>query len=161
MTPVLPHGRRTLDEIRRSRNAIVWLLMVSAVALHVVDEALTGFLPFYNAQVVALRARFGFFPAPTFTFPLWITGLAVAVAIGAALTPIVARGGTVIRVVCGTLALLMVGNACGHTLGSLYFGRLLPGLWSSPVLFVTSAWMVTRAVGGDWSRARQPAGTGT
>lgn len=134
------------------RNRTVWLLMVLAVALHVVDEAVTGFLPFYNAQVLALRARLGLFPAPTFTFPVWITGLALAVAMGLALTPLVARGGRVIRVVCGALALLMVANACGHTLGSLYAGRLLPGFWSSPVLLVTSAWMAARVLGGEWRR---------
>ena len=57
-----------------NRNAIAWLLMVTAVGVHVIDEALTGFLPFYNAQVLAMRARFGFFPAPTFTFRVWIPG---------------------------------------------------------------------------------------
>lgn len=142
-----------LETIRRSRNATVWLLMVAAVAIHVIDEALTGFLRFYNAQVEALRARLGFFPAPTFTFATWITGLVLAIAIGAALTPRVARGGRTIRIVCGTLAALMVANACGHLLGSIYFGRLLPGVSSSPVLLVTSVWMVKRAVGGTWPHA--------
>jgi len=140
-------------------NASVWLLMVSAVAIHVADEALTGFLPFYNAQVLTLRTRLGFFPAPTFTFTTWITGLGVAVAIGFALTRIVSRGGMAIRVVCGFLAVLMVANACGHMLGSVYFGRLLPGFWSSPWLLVTSVWMIARVIGANWSRP-QPAVTG-
>jgi hypothetical protein len=140
--------------MRINRNATVWLLMVSAVGIHVIDEALTGFLPFYNAQVMALRARLGFFPAPMFTFPMWITGLALAVAIGFALTGIVGRGGKIIRVVCGFVAVLMIANACGHMVGSLYFGRLLPGFWSSPWLFVTSVWMLARVIGGNWSRTR-------
>lgn len=134
-----------------TRNAKVWLLMVSAVGIHVVDEAITGFLPFYNAQVVALRARFGFFPAPTFTFPVWLAGLAAAVLIGIVVTRFVDRGGKAIRFVCGVVALLMVANACGHLFGSLYVGRLLPGSCSSPLLLVMSAWMVRRAVGGSWS----------
>jgi hypothetical protein len=129
--------------------------MVSAVGIHVIDEALTGFLPFYNNQVFALRARFGFFPAPIFTFPVWIGGLALAVTIGFALTPVVARGGNGIRAVCGVLSILMIGNACGHMLGSVYFGRLLPGFWSAPWLFVTSAWMLRRVISGNWSRMRQ------
>jgi hypothetical protein len=33
------------------------LILVSAVALHVLDEALTGFLPFYNQTVAELRLR--------------------------------------------------------------------------------------------------------
>lgn len=135
-----------------NRNAIVWLLLVSAVGIHVIDEALTGFLPFYNAQVLALRARFGFFPAPIFTFPVWITGLALAVTTGFVLTRVVARGGRIIRAVCGFLSILMIGNACGHMLGSVYFGRFLPGFWSSPWLLVTSVWMLARVIGGNWSR---------
>ena len=133
-----------------SRNARAWLAMVMSVALHVTDEALTGFLPFYNAQVLALRTRLGFFPAPTFTFPIWITGLTLAVLIGLALTRVVARGGRMIRIVCGVFSLLMVGNACGHMLGSVYFGRLLPGFWSSPVLITTSLWMMSRVMRGNW-----------
>jgi hypothetical protein len=140
-----PAARSRIDP-----NAGVWLLMVSAVGIHVIDEALTGFLPFYNAQVIALRARLGFFPAPTFTFGIWLTGLALAVAIGFALTGAVHRGGKAVRVVCGVLAALMIANACGHMLGSLYFGRILPGFWSSPWLLVTSVWMVTRVVRGNW-----------
>ena len=140
-----------------NRNATVWLLMVSAVGIHVIDEALTGFLPLYNAQVLALRARLGVFPAPTFTFSVWITGLALAVAIGLALTRAVARGGTGIRVVCGILAGLMIANACAHLLGSLYVGRQLPGFWSAPWLMVTSVWMVARVIGGAWNAAgRRP-----
>lgn len=142
-----------LDTIRRSRNATVWLLMVAAVAIHVTDEALTGFLPLYNAQVNALRARLGVFPAPTFTFGTWIAGLVLAIAIGAALTPRVARGGRTMRIVCSTVAALMIANACGHLLGSMYFGRLLPGAWSSPVLLVTSVWMLKRAACGTWRHA--------
>jgi hypothetical protein len=137
-----------------NRNATAWLLMVSAVAIHVIDEAMTGFLSFYNPQVLALRERLGFFPMPTFTFWPWISGLTVAVLLGFALTPIVRRGGTVIRIVCGVLSVLMIGNACGHMLGSIYFGRLLPGFWSSPLLFVASIWMLTRVVGGNWHEPR-------
>lgn len=135
-----------------SRNALAWLLMVSAVGIHVIDEAMTGFLPFYNAQVLALRARFGFFPAPTFSFPIWIGGLALAVAAGLAVTRAVARGGTAVRIACGIVAVLMIGNACGHMFGSLYFGRIVPGFWSSPWLFVASVWMFSRVASGSWSR---------
>lgn len=128
-----------------NRNGRAWLLMVAAVAIHVADEAITGFLPFYNELVMALRSRFGFFPAPTFTFSTWIGGLVAAVMIGLALTPLVNRGGRIIRIVCGFVSLIMIGNACGHLMGSGYFGRLLPGFWSSPLLLVSSLWMFGRA----------------
>ena len=142
-----------------NRNAIAWLLMVTSVGIHVIDEAVTPFLPFYNAQVLALRARLGFFPAPTFTFPIWITGLTLAVAIGLALTRVVARGGLPIRIVCGVLSVLMIANACGHMFGSVYAGRLLPGFWSSPTLSATSVWMLTRVRRGNWDVVPDPRGT--
>lgn len=47
------------------RKVIAWLSMVSAVGIHVFDEAMTGFLPFYNELVIELRTRLGFFPAPS------------------------------------------------------------------------------------------------
>jgi hypothetical protein len=128
------------------RTATAWLAMVTAVGVHVIDEALTGFLAFYNPLVLSMRQRFGFFPMPIFTFPVWIAGLTLAVLIGFALTPAVARGGRVIRVVCGSLSVLMIGNACGHMLGSVYFGRLLPGFWSSPFLLAASVWMLVRVI---------------
>ena len=134
------------------RNAVVWTLMVSAVAVHVADEALTGFLPFYNEQVLTLRERFAFFPAPTFSFSVWLGGLAVAVAAGVAMIPAIARGSRVVRATCGVLSVLMIANACGHLLGSVYAGRLLPGFWSAPWLLAMSVWMLRRVINGDWRR---------
>ena len=127
--------------------------MVLSLALHVYDEAVSGFLPFYNQWVLDLRARLGFFPAPTFTFPVWITGLVTAILIAAALTPIVARGGRPIRLVCGAVAVVMVANALGHMLGSMYFGTILPGFWSAPLLLATSLWMARRALFAGWQDA--------
>ena len=126
--------------------------MVTAVGIHVIDEAVTGFLPFYNEQVLALRVRLGFFPAPTFTFPVWIGGLTFAVILGLFLIRAVQRGGTMIRVACSVLAVLMTANALGHLGGSVYFGRRLPGFWSSPWLLVTSFWMLVQVIRGRWTR---------
>ena len=133
------------------REATAWVMMVAAVGIHVVDETLTDFLPYYNAQVLSLRARLGFFPAPIFTFPQWLGGLTAAVLLGFAATPLVARGGRTMRVVCGIVSALMIANACGHMLSSLHFGYLVPGFWSSPLLFIASIWMLRCVVGGDWS----------
>ncbi len=133
-----------------SRNAIWWLALVVSLAFHVLDEALTGFLPFYNQLVEQLRERFGFFPFPTITFGVWLGGLIAALAAGLAVTPLVSRGRTVVRVVTTLLGVLMIGNALGHLLGSLYFSRLLPGVTSSPLLLVTSIGFVRQGVSGDW-----------
>jgi hypothetical protein len=50
------------------RHARAWLLLDAALAVHVADEALTGFLDFYNPLIRQLRNRPGFWPMPTFTF---------------------------------------------------------------------------------------------
>lgn len=128
----------------RNRDAVAWLLLVTALALHVLDEATTGFLPFYNELVQDLREQLGFFPMPTFTFPVWIGGLVTLIAVCYLVTPVVARGGLVIRVLTIAFGVIMIANALGHLLGSVYFGRLLPGFWSSPLLLPAAVWVVVR-----------------
>lgn len=124
--------------------------MVAAVGVHVIDEAVTGFLPFYNGLVLQLRERWAWFPAPTYTFSGWITGLTLGVAGAFALTPLVARGGPVMRAACGVFAALMLANGLAHTLGSVYFGSILPGFWSSPFVVASSAWMLMRVGRAAW-----------
>ena len=63
-----------------SKLGISWIALCLALALHVTDEASTDFLSVYNPTVSALRAKFGFWPMPTFEFREWLTGLIVAVA---------------------------------------------------------------------------------
>src|SRR5213592_3615388 len=53
-----------------------WTAMTIALAAHVTDEALTDFLSVYNPIVRAARERFAWLPIPTFTFGVWLTGLA-------------------------------------------------------------------------------------
>ena len=43
-----------------------WIGMWLAFALHVADEALTGFLSIYNPTVIALHTRFDFWHMPPF-----------------------------------------------------------------------------------------------
>lgn len=117
------------------------------------DESLTGFLPFYNQQVLSLRARLGFFPAPTFSFRAWLGGLIVAIILGFLMTFLVQRGGRGIRWVTTVLAVLMVGNALGHLVVSVYQGRALPGVWSSPLLLVAATWMAKEGFTGEWRKA--------
>ena len=118
--------------------------MISAVAVHVFDEASTGFLPFYNNVAQSLRASLGLSFPPRFTFQTWLVGLIIAIIIGFALTLLVIRGGTFIRILTTVLGILMILNGLGHMLGSAYFGRLLPGFWSSPFLLVTAVYVVIR-----------------
>jgi len=115
-----------------------WLWLVGALALHVVDEALTGFLAFYNPLIADIRSQLGWFPIPRFTFGVWIVGLAVLVLVLAVLAPAVRRGAFGTRVASWVFSLIMFGNGWAHLLGSAYFQRWIPGATTAPLLLVTS-----------------------
>jgi len=142
-----------LQLLRSHTNERAWVVMITMVWIHVCEEALTGFLPFYNRVVETLQGQVGFFPMPTFSFGPWLGGLLLAVALCYALTPLVARGGRTIRAVTTVLGVLMVGNALGHLVGSAYLGRVLPGMWTSPLLLIAAIYVVVRGTRGDWGRA--------
>ena len=128
------------------RHARAWLLLDAALAVHVVDEALTGFLDFYNPLVRQLRNRLGFWPMPTFSFGVWLSGLTVLVVMIALLTPAVRRGATATRVLSWVLAVIMLGNGIAHLAGSLYYQRWLPGATSAPLLLVASIMLINAIV---------------
>jgi hypothetical protein len=129
-----------------------WLALTLAFALHVADEASTGFLSVYNPTVMAMRARWGWFPMPTFGFRGWLIGLMVAVAVCFALTPLAARGTRGLRPVAWLYAVIMFLNGVGHTAATIAghtvamvtFPRPAPGFYSSPLLFVGSVWLMVR-----------------
>jgi hypothetical protein len=124
------------------RLARAWLFVVGALAVHVLDEALTGFLDFYNPMVLSIRERIWWFPMPTFTFDVWLAGLVFAVVALALATPWIGRGGSAAVAVSYALAGLMFLNGAGHLAGSAYFQRWLPGATSSPLLIVASVMLI-------------------
>ncbi|MEW5924537.1 MAG: HXXEE domain-containing protein [Candidatus Zixiibacteriota bacterium] len=131
---------------------MAWIIMVAAFAVHVADEMIHDFLPFYNSLVISLRARWGFFPMPTFSFDIWLGGLIAAVIIGFLIAPIVRRGRSFIRKITMVLGFIMIANALAHLLGSLFYGYLLPGFWSSPILLPAAIFVVWRGFTGDWQK---------
>jgi hypothetical protein len=135
------------NQIAQWRTA--WLGLALALGLHVTDEALTGFLPVYNQVVEGVRARHPWVPLPTFTFPVWLGGLILGVVLLLALTPVVSRGASWIRLVSVILGVVMTGNAIGHLGASVYWGRLAPGVYSSPLLLIAAVALLVTA-----SRAR-------
>lgn len=142
-------GRRAFGESGFGR---AWFALTAAFALHVLDEATTGFLHVYNPTVTALRARWGWFPMPTFEFRQWLIGLSAAVLLGFALTPVATRGPRWLRPLAWFYAVVMFSNGMGHTvftilgrtLPSVTFSRPAPGFYSSPLLFAGSAWLMMR-----------------
>ena len=135
---------------RRSRLGESWVALSLALAVHIVDEALTGFLDVYNPTVAALRARWSWFPMPTFQFRTWLIGLICAVIILLVLSPLFFRNVRWIRPLGYFAAFIQISNALGHTLGTImgrtvttvHFPRPAPGFYSSPLLFICSIWLL-------------------
>jgi hypothetical protein len=122
-----------------------WVCLALALGLHVTDEALTGFLPVYNGIVGGIRTKHPWVPLPTFTFPVWLAGLVLGILLLLALTPVVSRGARWIRVASLILSIVMIGNALGHLGASLYWGRIAPGAYSSPVLLLAAVALLITA----------------
>ena len=127
------------------RFGYAWIFLIAAIALHVTDEALTDFLSVYNPAVRAIREWLPFLPLPTFTFCVWLTGLCVGILLLFCLSPLAFMGNRILTRLAYPLSILMFANGLGHIGGSLYMGRLMPGVYSSPFLLCTSAYLFARA----------------
>ena len=127
------------DVARRHTRA--WLVLVAVLAVHVLDEALTGFLDFYNPLVLSIRSRVSWFPMPTFTFGVWLGGLAGLIVVLALARGAVRRGVPGTRPASWVFAVIMFMNGLGHLAGSMYFQRWLPGTTSAPLLLAASVFL--------------------
>ncbi len=135
----------------RRGYGVAWMLLALAVAVHVADEALTGFLAIYNPTALEIRRRVGenVFP-PLFTFESWIIGLTLGIVLLFLLAPLAFRGSRGLRPFAYIFALLMVLNGVGHTLGTIFgrsfadvrWARPMPGFWSSPLLIAAGAYLI-------------------
>jgi hypothetical protein len=127
-----------------------WVAICLALAVHVADEALTGFLAVYNPTVIALRVRFSWFPMPVFQFEVWLAGLILLLIVLLSLSPFAFRGARWLRPLAYVFAVIMAANGLGHTAGTI-FGRTvesvrfpppMPGFYSSPALLAASAYLL-------------------
>jgi hypothetical protein len=136
----------------RSNFGLAWLLLCLAFCAHVADEALTGFLPIYNATVLAMRSQYKWFPMPTFEFRDWLTGLIIANIVLLLLTPFAFRNAWWLRPLAYFYATVHLLNGTGHTLATIFgqtastihFARPAPGFYSSPLLFAGSIYLFMR-----------------
>ena len=120
-----------------------WVALSITVGLHVADEAANGFLPLYNSIVQTIRESYPWIPLPTFTFSVWLGGLIVGVIALLFMSPMVFAGNLLFRPVSYILGVLMTLNALTHIGGSIYFGALVPGALSSPVLLLSAVALLT------------------
>jgi hypothetical protein len=124
------------------RWALAWAALCTAFALHVIDEATHDFLSWYNPNALAVRALVPWLPLPVFTFPVWITGLTIAVLALVALTPLVARGHRWLVPVAYVYAAIHVANAVGHITVSIAGRWLAPGVYTAPALLAAAFWLL-------------------
>jgi hypothetical protein len=145
-----------------SNLGVAWVAFCLALALHVADEALTGFLFVYNPTILALRPHDWWFP-PTFEFRVWLTGLILAIVIGLALSPLFFRGARWVRPIGYFLAVVVgIFNALGHITGTILgrtvatvtFPRPMPGFYSSPFLLAASVYLLVQLAAGRKEGAR-------
>ena len=131
-----------INEIFRDRLSISWLFLIVSLILHVIDEALNNFLDFYNPLGLKIKEHISFIPLPTFTFRIWISGLSIGVVLLLLMTPFIYDRNRFFIPVAKIFSILMILNGLAHIIGSIYYDRILPGLFSSPILIIFSAYFI-------------------
>ena len=137
-----------------------WIGLSLALCLHVIDEAAHDFLSVYNPSAVRIREQFAI-PLPVFSFEIWIAGLTAAVLVLLWLSNYAFLGARWMRPAAAIFAALMFMNGVGHFAGSLYMGRWMPGVYSSPLLIAASIALAAALLPAGQEKDRQaslPAG---
>jgi hypothetical protein len=128
-----------------------WVALCVSFCLHVADEALTGFLPVYNATVLALRGERFWYSLPVFEFRSWLIGLIVVNVVFLLLTPFAFRNARALRPLAYVFAVIMLLNGLGHNLATIFgrgpvpsvaIPRPAPGFYSSPFLLIASVYLL-------------------
>jgi len=135
-----------------ARFGMAWIGLSLCLALHVADEAVNGFLEVYNPAVRAIRARLPFLPLPTFTFRVWLGLLITGIGALLALSVFAWRGRKWMVPLAYVFGIIMFVNGLGHFASSVYLGRPMPGVYSSPLLLVGSIYllMTVRRFRNSW-----------
>jgi Protein of unknown function with HXXEE motif len=118
-----------------------WVALCLALAIHVIDEALTDFLSVYNPVVKALRQRWRFLPLPTFSFKVWLGGLIVALIFLFALSAFAFGAAKWLTPLAYFFAAFMIINGLQHIAASIYMRRFMPGTYSAPLLLVCATYL--------------------
>ncbi|UCE04622.1 MAG: hypothetical protein JSW07_13460 [bacterium] len=132
-----------MEKIKITTNlGRAWIFLSLCIALHVLDEALHDFLSVYNPMVLAIRQRAPFIPFPTFSFELWLSGLIIGVIILFSLSSFAFQERRWIVFLSYFLGIVMVINASSHFVGTIYLGKAMPGVYSSPFLLAAAIYLL-------------------
>jgi hypothetical protein len=127
----------------RNHFGVAWMALCAALAVHVADEAFTNFLSVYNPAVQTIRSHLPFIPLPTFSFSVWLGGLIAAVIVLFSLSPFAFRVAPLMVPLSYFFGIVMLGNGLLHIGSSFYMGRLMPGVYSSPLLLACALYLLT------------------
>lgn len=128
------------------RFGIYWLFFGYTLALHVLDEAGHDFLAVYNPNAVAIRHAAPFLRLPVLTLQEFIGILACFLTLLLALTPLAFRGLRWVRGLAVPVALLAgIMNGLAHILSSIYLKRMMPGVYSAPLILLSGTLLLRSA----------------
>lgn len=138
----------------RRRHWLAWMALCGALAIHVADEALTGFLDRYNPIFLEIREQHPPLPLPIFTFEIWLSLLIFAVVMLGASSCFVWKGRWAMRPISHVFAVFMLINGLLHIAHSIYMRELMPGVYSSPLLLAASIALIVYTRAYQRERAR-------
>ena len=118
-----------------------WLILCLSLGIHVLDEAANDFLDFYNPKILRLRETYPWLVLPTFSFPMWIALLALAVTVLLLFTPHAYREAWGMVPMATGFSIVMFLNAIAHLAVALYSGKPVAGLYTSPLLLAASIYL--------------------
>lgn len=126
----------------RRRHWQAWMVMCGALAIHIADEALTGWLNWYNPTVRAIHEQYQLvllpILLPVFTFKIWLSLLIFAVVSLSAASYFVWTGRWAMRPISHVFAVFMLVNGLVHIAHSIYMREFMPGVYTSPLLIAAS-----------------------
>ena len=114
--------------------------------MHVIDEAIFNFLPFYNSVVMNAKEKFSFFPFPDFTYQTWLSGLIILLIILYFLSIFAFQLKRWIIFSSLFFSVIMFLNGVLHIVASIYFNRPIGGVYSSPILIIASILLLWHAI---------------
>ena len=128
------------------RFGVCWLFFGYTLALHVLDEAGHDFVTLFNLNVLAVRRSVPWLRVPTLTLQDFIGILVLFLAVLLALTPLAFRGTKWVKGLAIPIAAVAgILNGLLHILSSMYMRRMMPGVYSAPLIVLSGMLLLKEA----------------
>jgi hypothetical protein len=129
------------------RFGIVWLFFGYTLALHVLDEAGHDFVSIFNSNALVIRRAVPFLRIPALTQQDFMGIMALFLTFLLALAPLAFRGLNWVRGLAIPISAIGgILNGTMHILSSIYLKRMMPGVYSSPLLLLAGTLLLRRAL---------------